>query len=129
MTLRAFLRRHDFVRVLFPFGSDETCYPLLLGEMFKNLFDGPAFQRDLLQDDPGQVIEWWESRRWLFNAVVGCTGIITCVAMVACAWFAEPTVGEAIGLPDPVFLGIFGIILFGFWPTSVTRAAGLSSYY
>ena len=51
--------------------------------MLSKLFSGDTCERDVLQDDPGQVIEWWESRRLFFNIVVGSTGIVTCIAMVA----------------------------------------------
>lgn len=70
------------------------------------------FERDLLQDDSGSVIEWWERRRPWFNVVVGCAGIITSVLMVLCGFLSEPLVGEAIGLPDPVFAGFFGVVAY-----------------
>ena len=81
--------------------------------MLSKLFSPETFERDLLRNDPGQVIEWWETRRLFFNVVVGGTGIVTCIAMVACAVLAEPRVGEAIGLPDPPIIAIFGIFAFG----------------
>jgi hypothetical protein len=81
--------------------------------MISKIFSRDMFKRDLLQNDPGQVIEWWERRRLFFNIIVGCTGVITCVAMLACAVVAEPRVGEAIGLPDPPIFAIFGVIAFG----------------
>ncbi len=70
------------------------------------------FQRDLLEDDPGSVIEWWERRRPWFNLVVGCTGMITCVLMVLCGFISEPVVGEAIGLPDGALFGLIGIVVY-----------------
>jgi hypothetical protein len=73
---------------------------------------GAIFERDLLQDGSGSVIDWWEQRRPWFNLVVGCTGIITCVLMVLCGFLSEPLVGEAIGLPDPVFAGFFGVVAY-----------------
>ena len=72
-------------------------------------FDGPNFKRDFRLDRPGEVIRWWESRRLHFNVVVGCTGIITCILMIVCAFTAENVVGEAIGMPDGPLLGVFGI--------------------
>lgn len=63
--------------------------------MISKLVSRDTFKRDLLQNDPGQVIEWWESRRLFFNVVVGCTGAVACLAMIACGVLAEPLVGEA----------------------------------
>ena len=45
--------------------------------------------------------------------VVGCTGILTCVLMVVCAFTAESMVGEAIGMPDGPLLGVFGVFFYG----------------
>jgi hypothetical protein len=101
------MRRSKFESAGLPIESSILRYALCM------LLHGPAFQRDLHQDDPGQVIEWWEKRRLFFNVVVGCTGIITCILMASCALIAEPLVGEAIGLPDPPIFGLIGIFLYG----------------
>jgi len=77
------------------------------------LFDGPKFKRDLQFGSAGEIIRWWESRRLFFNCLVGLTGLITCVLLIICAFVAESTVGEPIGLPDGPLLGIFGIFLYG----------------
>ena len=47
---------------------------------------------------------------YVFNMVVGCTGLITCVLLIACAFIADATVGEAIGMTDGPLLGIFMIV-------------------
>jgi hypothetical protein len=62
---------------------------------------------------PGEVIRWWEGRRFFFNSVVGCTGVITCVLLIVCAFTADSTVGEPIGMPDGPLLGVFGIVFYG----------------
>ena len=81
--------------------------------MLETIFRGARFERNPETQGTGAVISWWESRRIYFNAVVGCTGVITCVLMLVCALVAEPTVGEPIGLPDGPLLGVFGILLHG----------------
>jgi hypothetical protein len=63
--------------------------------------------------NPGEVIRWWEGRRLFFNAVVGCTGLITCVLLLSCAFTADATVGDPIGMPDGPLLGVFAIVLYG----------------
>jgi hypothetical protein len=77
------------------------------------LFSGPHFKRERPLHGAGEVIQWWEGRRLFFNAVVGCTGIITCALLVICAILADSVVGEAIGLPDGPLLGVFGIFFYG----------------
>jgi hypothetical protein len=84
-----------------------------LHSYFKNLYDSPPFKRDLTLVGTADVIRWWESRRFFFNAVVGCTGIITCVLLITCAFTADSMVGEPIGLADGPLLGVFGIFFYG----------------
>ena len=76
-------------------------------------FQGSQFRRDRLPAKAGEVIGWWEGRRLFFNSVVGCTGVITCALLIVCAFVAESTVGEPIGMPDGPLLGIFGIVFYG----------------
>jgi hypothetical protein len=85
----------------------------LLRSYFKGLFDSSPFKRNLPLVGAGDVIRWWESRRFFFNAVVGCTGVITCVLLIICAVTADSIVGEPIGLPDGPLLGVFGIFFYG----------------
>ena len=75
-------------------------------------FDGPKFKRALPLVGAGGVLRWWESRRFFFNYVVGCTGVISCALSIVCAFMAESMVGEPIGLPDGPLLGIFGILFY-----------------
>lgn len=79
----------------------------------KTLLKGWRFERGEPLTGDADVIRWWEIRRPFFNVVVGCTGLLTCVLMLACAFIAEPIVGEAIGLPDGAVLGLAGILMYG----------------
>jgi hypothetical protein len=80
--------------------------------LMHSLYNRSIFRREMAAADKGDVVLWWESRRIFFNLVVGCTGIITCVLVIVCAFVSEPIVGEAIGLPDGPLLGLFGIIAY-----------------
>jgi hypothetical protein len=91
----------------------EACYPSGLFRAVARFFDGPAYHRDLLQDDCRQVIEWWEKRRFFYNKILAGVGTVTCVLMISCGLIAEPLVGEAIGIPDPPILVPMGIIAYG----------------
>lgn len=81
--------------------------------MLKPSFDNPRFKRDTLLDSDADIIWWWESRRLFFNLVVGCTGLITCVLLIVCAFASESLVGETIGMPDGPLLGVLGIFFYG----------------
>lgn len=63
--------------------------------------------------NPGEVIRWWEGRRFFFDSVVGFTGVTTCVLLIICAFTADSTVGEPIGMPDGPLLGFFAIVFYG----------------
>src|ERR1700733_529317 len=76
-------------------------------------FQGSQFRRDRPLMNPGEVIRWWEGRRFFFNSVVGCTGVITCVLLIVCAFTAESSVGEPIGMPDGPLFGVFAIVFYG----------------
>lgn len=71
---------------------------IALGDSLRG-FRGSEFRRDQPLMNPGEVIRWWEGRRFFFNSVVGCTGVITCVLLFVCAFTADSTVGEPIGMP------------------------------
>lgn len=85
----------------------------MLRSYVRGLWQGPRFRRDQALANALEVIRWWESRRFFFNSVVGCTGLITCILLIVCAITAEATVGAPIGLPDGPLLGVFGILFFG----------------
>src|SRR4029078_4007960 len=59
-----------------------------------------------------QIIWWWEQRRMASNLIVGATGVVTCMIMLATGTFAERCVGDPIGAPDP-FFGPFQAICYG----------------
>jgi hypothetical protein len=83
-----------------------------VNDRFKS-FRGSEFRRDQPLRSLGEVIRWWERRRFFFNCVVGCTGVITCVLLIICAFTADSTVGEPIGMPDGPLLGVFAIVFYG----------------
>jgi hypothetical protein len=85
----------------------------MLRRYVRGLFQGSQFRRNLPLTGAAEVIRWWESRRFFFNSVVGCAGVITCVLLIVCAFTAESTVGEPIGMPDGPLLGVFGIFFYG----------------
>jgi hypothetical protein len=85
----------------------------IVSRFFKAFFDGPEFVRNTSHRGVWEVIRWWESRRFFFNLVVGCTGILTLILMTICAVFAESVVGEAIGMSDGPLLEVFGIFFYG----------------
>lgn len=62
--------------------------------------------------DPWARIGWWEARRVSYNLVVGATGIVSAIIVVAAASLSEQLGGEPIGMPDPPFLIPFGIVAF-----------------
>lgn len=81
--------------------------------MLRTLFTGPIYDRTDRLNDEEQIVRWWEDRRWHFNKVVGCTGIVTSIAMTLSALISEPLVGEPIGLPDPPIFMVLGILAYG----------------
>jgi hypothetical protein len=85
----------------------------MISRSTKAFFNRPEFKRELPLNGPLEVIQWWETRRVFFNYVVGCTGIITCILVIVCAFIADSVVGEAIGMTDGPLLGIFFILFYG----------------
>jgi hypothetical protein len=86
----------------------HSTFVMLRGCATLKIIHGAMFQRDLLQDDPGQVIEWWEEGRVLQHRC-GMHRIMTCILMLSCALISEPLVGEPSGLSDPPIFGLIGI--------------------
>ncbi len=78
----------------------------------RRFYKRAEFSRDHPVTGAQEVIRWWEERRPFFNIVVGCTGILTCLLLLICAFSSEASVGEAIGMPDGPLLGIFFIPLY-----------------
>jgi hypothetical protein len=90
-----------------------ACYRSGLFFTLDRFFDGALYHRDPRQDDSGQVIEWWEKRRFFYNKTLAVVGTVSCVLMISCGLIAEPLVGEAIGIPNPPILVPLDIIAYG----------------
>ena len=83
------------------FGSDEERPPSFLTEL---LFPLPASRRSVVG-----IVTWWESRRLLYNVIVGATGLVT-LGVVAIADAIAPTTGH---LPNPL-APLLGVLGYGF---------------
>ena len=62
------------------------------------------------------IVFWWEARRPAFNLLVGVTGILTCIAIVAIGLAFDQLHGpdpELMLLPDPPIFAIVGVIGYG----------------
>lgn len=60
-----------------------------------------------------QIIGWWEARRLIFNLIIGATGTITCIAILAIAVISDYVFGIPVGMPDPPIFAFAGIIIYG----------------
>lgn len=87
-------------------------YNLGMVSSIKGIYKRAEFSRVDEATETSTVIHWWEARRPFFNVVVGCTGIVTCFLLLVCAFSSDALVGEAIGLPDGPFLGVFLIPVY-----------------
>jgi hypothetical protein len=117
-------------------------YAILLHAVIalNRFFEGPAYQRDTLEDN-WQIILWWGKRRLHFNMVLAVVGLIMWVLMTACALASEPLLGVENGLPDPPIFVVLGVaayaiianicytggwiseLLVGTWKTSAEASA------
>lgn len=59
------------------------------------------------------IISWWESRRLIYNVLVGAAGVTSVIIILMTGYVTEHMTGEAIGIPDPSFLAIIAVILYG----------------
>jgi hypothetical protein len=59
-----------------------------------------------------QVVQWWESRRFAYNLLVGLAGLFTCVIAVLAAVIVESVGGRAV-LPDPPLFALIGVFFYG----------------
>lgn len=65
------------------------------------------FRHDVVPSSTGSVIDWWESRRGIYNLAVGATGIVTLGVMnVMLALPPSPQ-------PLPAALNVIGPMAFG----------------
>lgn len=87
--------------------------PSRMATVVRWLRERPLFRRDAPVTTARQVIGWWESRRPSYNLIVGCAGILTCVAMLLLAVIAEVFFHSDFGMPDPPIFAIVGVILYG----------------
>jgi hypothetical protein len=55
------------------------------------------------------VIFWWEKRRWLYNLLVGLTGVAAIAAVVLIAMVT----GSDCGVPDPPVVLILAAAVYG----------------
>ena len=60
-----------------------------------------------------QIIGWWEARRLIFNLIIGATGVVTCLAILAIAVISDYVLGIPVGMPDPPIFAFAGIIIYG----------------
>src|SRR5205807_3249593 len=52
---------------------------------------------------------WWESRRIVYNAVVGATGAVTIAVLVASSMIR----GDDCGIPSPPLFALLAIVAYG----------------
>jgi hypothetical protein len=74
-----------------------------------SVLDRYPFSRDAVPAGAGPVLLWWESRRLLYNIVVGLTGIVTVGLLVANSLIR----GDGCGIPDPPLFALLLIIGYG----------------
>ena len=81
--------------------------------MLKALNSSILFTREKPAASAKDVIAWWESRRVLYNLLVGAAGIFSCMIVavdVASTRYLWRAGGE---LPDPPIFLVFGILAYG----------------
>lgn len=74
-----------------------------------SVLDRYPFNRDEVPAGAGAVLYWWESRRLVYNIVVGITGIVTVCLLVANSLIR----GDDCGIPDPPLFALLLIIGYG----------------
>lgn len=74
-----------------------------------SVLDRYPFNRDAVPAGAGAVLLWWESRRLLYNIVVGLTGVVTVGLLVANSLIR----GDDCGIPDPPLFALLLIIGYG----------------
>jgi hypothetical protein len=72
----------------------------------------PLGSRDRQAQTDWQAVWWWESRRLVFNFVVGVAGVITSVIVLAIAVISERVLGVPYGMPDPPIVAVLGVVVF-----------------
>ena len=82
--------------------------------MLTRIRNSPIWRREATPASAGKVIGWWEIRRFPFNMIVGCAGIVTCVVILLIAIAASVFFDSDFGLPDPPIFAVFGVIFYAF---------------
>jgi hypothetical protein len=78
----------------------------------ERLARSPLARREQPLASAWDVIAWWEARRLPFNAIIGAVGLVTSCGMLSCAFVMQGAIGEPIGMPDPPFLIVFGVVAY-----------------
>lgn len=70
-----------------------------MSQIVEALFPPPAYRRT-----PLGLLQWWESRRLVYNGVVGVTGVVSLTMVELFAWLP----------PGPHFsIPLMGVVVFG----------------
>jgi hypothetical protein len=70
------------------------------------------FRRDTPLQNAREVIGWREARRIPYNLIVGCAGIVTCIAIVMLSIAASVLFGSEVEWPNPPIFAILGVIFY-----------------
>jgi hypothetical protein len=79
----------------------------------KKLIEFEFFQRVRELEKPGQIIWWWEKRRFWFNMVIGLIGLVNCLLMVGIALYADFEFGRPMEIPDPTGSDVLIVLVYG----------------
>lgn len=60
-----------------------------------------------------KVIVWWEVRRVPYNFIVGITGILSCLLVLASGYVMERHLHSEAWLPDPPLFGVTAVLIYG----------------
>jgi hypothetical protein len=81
--------------------------------LLKGLTRTRLFRREIPAPNARDIIVWWEVRRIPFNLLVGAAGVASVTIVFVTAFVTEHYLGEAMGLPDPPWLGILAVVAYG----------------
>ena len=79
---------------------------------FAGLLPSAIARREMPVDTAWEAIGWWESRRFAFNIIVGCAGLLSCIVAVVVAIAAAVLFNSDYGLPDPPAFGVIAIAIY-----------------
>jgi hypothetical protein len=85
----------------------------LIFEAIRKLIHIPLFSRPQPLERSWDVISWWETRRLIYNALVGTAGVTSGIIILTTGYITEHMTGEATGIPDPPFFAIIAVIVYG----------------